>query len=81
MAIVREFYKIRTDGVSLYRTYSDADLLIVQNETGVEYDVAIDVEDAPYTYTETDKPIEGDTEEATEEDYIAALAELGVTEE
>ena len=80
MAIVREFYTRRKDGVSLYKTYSDADLLIVQNETGVEYDVAIDVEDAPYTYTETDKPIEGDTEEATEEDYIAALAELGVEE-
>lgn len=80
MAIVREFYLTRKDGVNLYKTYSDADLLIVQNETGVEYDVAIDVEDAPYTYTETDKPIEGDTEEATEEDYIAALAELGVEE-
>ena len=80
MAIVREFYLTRKDGVSLYKTYSDADLLIVQNETGVEYDVAVDVEDAPYTYTETDKPIGGDTEEATEEDYIAALAELGVEE-
>lgn len=57
MAIVREFYTRRKDGVGLYKTYSDADLLIVQNETGVEYDVAIDVEDAPYTYTETDKPV------------------------
>lgn len=82
MAIVREFYTRRKDGVSLYKTYSDADLLIVQNETGVEYDVAVDVEDAQYTYTETDKPIdvdpEVDPEEATEADYIAALAELGV---
>lgn len=57
MAIVREFYKTRADGVNLYKTYSDADLLILQNETGIEYDEAIDVEDAPYTYTETDKPV------------------------
>lgn len=63
MAIVREFYTRRKDGVSLYKTYSDADLLIVQNETGVEYDVAIDVEDAPYTYTETDKPIKNEEED------------------
>lgn len=63
MAIVREFYKTRADGVNLYKTYSDADLLIVQNETGVEYDVAIDVEDAPYTYTETDKPIKNEEED------------------
>lgn len=31
---------------------------ILQNETGIEYDEAIDVEGAPYTYSETDKPIE-----------------------
>lgn len=31
---------------------------ILQNETGAEYDEAIDVENAPYTYSETDKPIE-----------------------
>lgn len=31
---------------------------ILQNETGAEYDEAIDVEGAPYTYSETDKPIE-----------------------
>lgn len=31
---------------------------ILQNETGIEYAEAIDVENAPYTYSETDKPIE-----------------------
>lgn len=30
---------------------------ILQNETGFEYDEAIDVEGAPYTYSETNKPI------------------------
>lgn len=53
--IVREHYKTRTDGVELYKTYSDAGYLIRQAETGAEYDEAIDVDGAPYTYTETDK--------------------------
>lgn len=51
--VVREFYKTRADGVKLYRTYSDFGLMIRQNETGAEYDEAVDVENAPYTYTET----------------------------
>ena len=50
--VIREFYKTRADGVKLYRTYSDAWVMVRQVETGVEYDVAIDVEDAPYTYME-----------------------------
>lgn len=53
--IVKEHYKTRTDGVELYRTYSDAGYLIRQAETGAEYDEAIDVDGTPYTYTETDK--------------------------
>ena len=60
MAIVREFYATRKDGVNLFRTYSDEGLIIKQNETGIEYSEAIDVEGAPYTYSETDKPIEED---------------------
>lgn len=35
--IQREFYTQRKDGVKLYRTYSDAGMMIRQNETGVEY--------------------------------------------
>lgn len=57
MAIVREFYKTRNDGVNLYRTYSDIGNYILQNETQIEYSEAIDVEGAPYTYSETDKLI------------------------
>ena len=56
--IVKEFYRTRNDGVNLYRTYSDKGFYILQNETNTEYDEAIDVENAPYTYSETDKPIE-----------------------
>lgn len=51
--IKREFYKTRNDGVNLYRSYSDINHYIKQNETGVIYTEAIDVEDAPYTYSET----------------------------
>ena len=56
--IKKEFYTQRKDGVKLYRTYSDAGMMIQQNETGVEYAEAIDVEGAPYTYTETETMIE-----------------------
>lgn len=58
--IVREHYKTRSDGVELYRTYSDARCLIRQVETGAEYSEAIDVANATYTYTETDKLIPDD---------------------
>ena len=64
--IVREFYRTRKDGVNLYRTYSDEGFYILQNETGIEYDEAIDVEGAPYTYSEIDKPIPEPEEEPTE---------------
>ena len=40
------------------RTYSDAGMKIVQNETGVVYEDALDVPESGYTYTETDIPIE-----------------------
>lgn len=66
--IQREFYAQRKDGVKLYRTYSDAGMMIRQNETGVEYAEAIDVEGAPYTYTETETKIE--TPEMTDEEYL-----------
>lgn len=56
--IIKELYRTREDGINLYRTYSDTGYRIIQNETGVVYDDAIDVENAPYTYSETDKKIE-----------------------
>lgn len=69
--IVKEYYSTRKDGVNLYRNYSDKGLFILQNETGIEYAEAIDVEGAPYTYSETDKPIEdtsGWSQEQVEEE-------------
>ena len=77
----REFYKTRKDGVNLYKSYSYENFYIKQIETGIEYMEAIDVEDAPYTYEETNKKIEEEPntdENATEDDYLNALAKLGV---
>lgn len=56
--IIREFYKQRKDGVNLYRTYSDNNFYILQNETNIKYSEAVDVETANYTYSETDIQIE-----------------------
>ena len=56
--IIKEFYEQRLDGVKLYHTYSDSNYKILQNETNAVYDDAIDVEDAPYTYSETNELIE-----------------------
>ena len=75
--IQREFYTQRKDDVKLYRTYSDAGMMIRQNETGVEYAEAIDVEGAPYTYTETETPIET-PEMTTEERLQDAETALGI---
>ena len=58
MAIVKEFYKTRNDGVNLYRTYSDNNYKIKKIGTEEVYDEAIDVEDAQYTYEETVEKIE-----------------------
>ena len=66
MAIVTEFFKTRNDDVKLFRTYSDEGKQILQNETGIVYDEAIDVEGAPYTYSETGEPRELTAEEALE---------------
>ena len=61
-----EYYTKRNDGVVLVKTYSDANKYIKQVETGLEYDVAIDVAKLVngnyipqyYTYVETDKEID-----------------------
>ena len=53
--IVKELFMTRKDGVKLYRTYSDNGYKIMQTETGIVYDEAIDVETANYTYTESEE--------------------------
>lgn len=58
--IVKELYMTRSDGVKLYKTYSDKNKYIKQLPTNVVYDIAIDVENAPYIYIETDEVIKNE---------------------
>ncbi len=67
--VIREFFETREDGVNLYRTYSDQGFMLRQIETGILYSEPIDIEDAPYTYEETDILIED-----KEGDYKPSLA-------
>lgn len=57
MSIVKEFYKAREDGVSLYKTYSDEQFIIHKIGTEEYYEEAIDIENAPYEYEETEEKI------------------------
>ena len=64
--IIGVYYMTRLDGVKLYRfavpntktgdEWGKPQFKIRQDQTGALYDEAIDVENAPYTYTETDIP-------------------------
>lgn len=56
--IIKKFYRTRTDGINLYQTYSDKGLQIHKIGTDEIYDEAIDVENAPYRYEETDIKID-----------------------
>ena len=72
-----EFYMTRSDGMNLYRTYSDQGRMLIRND-GVEYGEAVDVENSGYTYTEGDYPVEGMTEteaKALAYDIITGVAE------
>lgn len=57
MAIVKEFYETRDDGVNLYRTYSDENKFIRKIGTNEFYTEAVDIEDTPYKYIETNEKI------------------------
>lgn len=59
----------RIDETTAYH-YSDAGMKIRQIETGVIYDEAYDIYPCPYTYEETDIPIE---DEETEESAVEKL--------
>ena len=66
--IIREFYMARKDGANLYKTYSDKGVYIIKQGTGEKYDIAIDVENANYTYEETEEIIDYGTKPDVEED-------------
>ena len=74
--IIKSIYMTRPDGVNLYISYSDANLKIRQDQTGAVYDAAVDVETAPYTYTETNEPVENPVDPEYSEPDIPAQEAL-----
>ena len=56
--IIRDFYRVREDGVNLYKSYSSDGFYIQKVGTNEVYTEAIDVENAPYNYVETNDKIE-----------------------
>ena len=75
--VTGEFYMTRSDGVKLFRFavpnekavdkdgnefWDKPQFKIKQDQTGILYDEAMDVEDKGYTYTETDIPTEKEEE-------------------
>ena len=60
MAIVTKYYRTRTDGVVLNRTYSDRGMMIERE--GVRYAEAIDPAEFGREYIETDEAIETNEE-------------------
>lgn len=61
------------NGNEFVRTYSTTGKYVVRD--GVKYSEAIDLPSMGYVYTESEDYF---SEDATEADYVAALAELGV---
>lgn len=52
--IIKEFLKTRSDGVNLYKTYSDQGMYIQKEGQSFKFEQAIDVENASFIYIETD---------------------------
>ena len=55
--IIKELFQTREDGVNLYKTYSDAEVMIRKVGTNELYASAVDVEGAPFEYEETEEEI------------------------
>jgi hypothetical protein len=75
--IIAEPLRTREDGTILIRTYSDSGYMVERD--GVMYDEAIDPIEFGREYIETNvKRESSDFQDATEQDYQNALAEMGV---
>lgn len=61
------------DGTNLVRRYSDIGKMLLQNETGIIYGEAVDIANAPYTYTEISVPENSDTEEISEDEFLSII--------
>lgn len=58
MAIIKEYYKTRKDGVMLFKTYSTNSFKIRKIGTDEIYDQAIDIAPNKHIYEETSEKIE-----------------------
>ena len=74
-----DFYRVREDGVNLYRSYSDKGMMIRQDQTGALYEEAIDIENRGFTYTETDIPVS--SEELTDSEALDILMGRDIDEQ
>lgn len=72
--IVQTTFQNDPDGWVFVRTYSDAGFMVRQDETGVLYSEAIDPQWCNRTYTETDIPVDADSEEddGSDDDLVHA---------
>ena len=52
--VKKEYFRTREDGVRLFKSYSDQNFYIQKVGTEEVYSEAIDVENAPFEYVETD---------------------------
>lgn len=77
--IKRDYYETRSDGVKLYRTYSDLDYMIKKVGTDEIYEEAIDVENTLYEYEELDQKI-GIEEDVSETELKAQAYDIIVGE-
>ena len=68
---------------TLIKHYSDKGVMLLQEETGAMYADPVDINPCPFTYSETDIPIEQEEEtETTEQDEKAKAYDIitGVSE-
>ena len=73
--IIKEFYKTRTDGVNLYRTYSDNRVMIRKIGTDEIYEEAIDIESGGFTYEETEELVDILEDEFSDAEFRALIEE------
>ena len=66
--IIKEYIKTRKDGVEIYRRYSNLNKYIIQQETGLKFSSAEDIEPCKYTYIESDEDIKIEEVEIEEKD-------------
>lgn len=55
--IKTDYFGTRRDGKLLFRTFSDCNKMILQEQTGMHLTEAIDVENCGFTYIELSEPI------------------------